>query len=203
MKILKSLVIVVAMAALAVGATNAYFSDSVTSNGNSFASGTLELNVDSGRTNVVKFNVPNMVPGNQPKGSWLVANVGSINGYLDLENVAVSDQENGCNGAEVAAGDVTCDNPGAGQGELDQLVNLRLFVDRDGDGWIGGGDTVFYNGPVSGVAGNYELNELINTGNNTTITAILDWHSTPNDNLAQGDSMTLDLTFELAQTAGQ
>ena len=203
MKILKSLVIVLAMATLAVGATNAYFSDSVTSNGNSFASGTLELNVDGGHTNVVKFNVTNMKPGNQPKGSWLVANVGSINGYLDLENIAVSNQENGCNGAEVAAGDVTCDNPGAGQGELDQVVNLRLFVDRDGDGWIGGGDTVFYNGPVGGVAGNYELNEPINAGNNTTITAILDWWSTPNDNLAQTDSMTIDLTFELAQTTGQ
>ena len=202
-RILKSLITIAAVATIAIASTNAYFSDTETSIGNTFSAGTLDLNVDGGDTNVVKFTVDNMRPGNQPKGSWTLANVGSLNGYLDLESISLTDTENGCLNPEVTAGDVTCGAPGVGDGELGDVVNLRLFVDRNGDGWISVGDTVFYNGPASAVAGNYELNEPINAGGSTKIVAILDWWSTPSDNLAQGDSMQLDISFELAQTTGQ
>src|SRR3990167_2261904 len=84
------------VAAVAVGATVAQFSDTETSTGNTFAAGTLDLNVDGGNVNVVKFNVANMRPGNQPHGSYTLANVGSVNGYLDLEGIAVTNTENGC-----------------------------------------------------------------------------------------------------------
>jgi len=193
-----------AMAVLAIGATGALFVDSETSNGNTFTAGTLDLTIDGkNNTNVVKFNITNMHPGSQPKGSYTLANVGSLNGYLDVENIVVTDFENGCNGVETAAGDVTCGDPGSGEGELGQLVNLRLFVDRNGDGWISTGEPIFYNGPANGVAGSYDLNEPISAGSSTKIVALLDWWSLPTDNLGQGDSMTLDMTFELAQTPGQ
>lgn len=194
---------IVAVAALAAGATTAYFSDSVTSNGNSFAAGTLELNVDGAHTNVVKFNVANMRPGNQPKGSYALANVGSLTGYLDIESISITDTENGCNAPETTAGDTTCDNPGIGQGELSSLLGLTLFVDRNGDGWYSVGDSYIYNGMANAIAGSYDLNEQINAGSGTKIVAILNWWSTPGDNLAQTDSMTIDMTFELAQTTGQ
>ena len=118
LRIMKSLMVIVAVAAIAVGATGAWFSDEETSNGNSFTAGTLDLNVDGGNTNVVKFNVSNMRPGSQPTGSWILANVGSIGGYLDLENILVTSQENVCTEPEISAGDVTCGNPGIGLGEL-------------------------------------------------------------------------------------
>jgi len=202
-RIAKSLAMIATVAALAVGATGAYFSDSVTSLGNTFSSGTLELNVDGVHSNVVKFNVSNLRPGNQPKGSYTIANVGSINGYLDIEHIAITDSENGCNAAEISAGDSTCNNPGVGEGELSSLLGLTLFVDRNGDGWYSAGDSYIYNGMANGIASSYDLNEPINAGSSTKIVAILNWWPTPNDNLAQGDSMTLDLTFELAQTPGQ
>lgn len=203
LRIVKSFLTIAVVAAIAVGATGAYFSDEVTSIGNTFTAGTLELNVDGAHNNVVKFNATNMKPGSQLKGSYVVANVGSINGYLDVESIVVTDTENGCNAAESLAGDVTCDNPGVGQGELSQVVNLRLFIDRDGDGWIGAGDTVFYNGKVTDLPTSFELNELIGAGGSTKIVALLDWWSTSSDNLAQNDTMQLDMTFELAQTTGQ
>ncbi len=203
LRIIKSLVVIAAASALAVGATSAYFSDQVTSTGNTFTAGTLTLNVDGQHSNVVKFNVSNLRPGSQPKGTYTVANVGTINGYLDIENVTVTSQENGCNDAETLAGDTSCGDPGVGEGELQDVLNVRLFVDRDGDGWIGAGDTVFYNGKVKDLPGNFELDEPIAAGDSTAITAIFDWWSTPDDNLAQGDSFVLDLTFELAQTTGQ
>jgi hypothetical protein len=78
-----------------------------------------------------------------------------------------------------------------------------MFLDRDCDGWVGGGDTTFYNGFTGAVAGNYELDEPINASANTCVTVIFDWWSTADDNKAMGDDMTLDMTFELAQTTGQ
>jgi len=204
LRIIKSLIVITAVSVLAVGATSAYFSDQVTSEGNTFAAGTLVLNVDGQHSNVAKFNVANLRPGSQPKGSYTVSNVGTINGYLDIENISVTSQENACNAAETLAGDTTCGNPGVGEGELQDVLNITLFIDRDGDGWSGAGDTEFYNGKVKDLPSSFsDLNEPIAAGSSTTITAIFDWWTTGSDNLAQGDSFTLDLTFELAQTANQ
>jgi len=198
MKILKSLVIVFAMVALVAGATSAYLSDSIQVAGNSFAAGSLVLNVDGSHTAAAKFNVANMVPGNQPSGNWTIANVGSINGYLDIENVVVTNNENTRNAAEIAAGDTT-----DAVGELGDVVNISLYVDVDKDGWWSAGDISIYNGLVSAMPSHFELDRLVAAGTDTKIQARLDWWSTPNDNLAQTDSMTIDLTFELAQTTGQ
>lgn len=188
---------------VAIGATLAYFSDLETSTGNTFAAGSLDLTIDGGNVNVVKFDVSNMRPGSQPKGTYRLANVGTINGFLDIENIVLTEMENGCLDPELDAGDTTCGDPGVGEGELGQVVNLRLFVDYNCDGWISTGDKVFFNGLFSTLPGNFELNEPLNAGQEVCIVALADWWSTPLDNLAQGDSMTLDMTFELGQTTGQ
>lgn len=200
-RIAMSLMTIAAVVTLSVGATGAYFSDTETSVGNTFAAGTLDLNVDGGNTNVVKFNVSNMAPDAQPTGSWTLANVGSIGGYLDLENILVSNAENGCNEPETSAGDVTCATPGAGLGELQNVVNLRLYNDVDKDGYWSTGDVMIYDGLTGGIASSYNQNIYIPAGGSVRINAVFDWWATPSDNLAQGDSMTLDMTFELAQKA--
>jgi predicted ribosomally synthesized peptide with SipW-like signal peptide len=200
-RIIISLVLTLLVSAAAYSATMAYFSDNETSTGNTFTAGTLDLNVDGGNTNVVKFTVSNMRPGNQPKGKFTLANVGSINGYLDLESIAVIGNENTCIEPETEAGDITCGDPN--EGELDDVVNVRLFEDNDGDGWIGTGETVFYDGKVKDLPANFERNLLINAGSTKYITAIFDWWSTTDDNKAMGDDMTLDITFELAQNTTQ
>lgn len=198
LKILKSFIVIAAVASLATGATGAYFSDTEMSNDNSFTSGSLDLNVDGGNVNVVKFNVANLKPGSQPTGSWLLANVGSINGFLDIENITVTNLENVITEPESEAGDLT--DP---LGELGDVLNIRLFVDKNGDGWISTGETVFYNGKVSNLPSSFDLNEPINAGANVKVRAILDWSSSSSDNLAQTDSLDLDMSFELAQTTGQ
>lgn len=200
-RILKSLVTIAAVAVVAVGATGAYFSDTETSTGNSFTAGTLDLNVDGANTNVVKFNLSNLKPGSQPTGSYTLSNVGSINGYLDIHNIAVTDTENSCTEPEVSAGDVTCTDPGAG--ELSSVLGLTMYWDNDGDGYYSVGDVYVYNGMANGVAANYDANKQVNTGSNAKLMVVLNWWSTANDNLAQNDSMQLDMTFELAQTTAQ
>ena len=102
---------IVAVVAVVAGVTYAEFFDTETSNDNAFASGTLDLNVDGGNTNVVKFNVTNMHVGSQRVGTWRLRNVGTVNGFVDLENIVVTSQENGCNDPESEALDSTYLNP--------------------------------------------------------------------------------------------
>jgi len=192
---LLGLILVIGLVGLGVFA---YFSDTETSNGNIFTAGTLDLNIDGGNTNVVKFTVANMRPGNQPKGSYNLKNVGTINGFLDLENIVVTSAENGRLDPEIAAGDTT-----DGVGELQNVLGVYLFVDYGKDGWFSVGDKVIYNGLAKDMPSNFELNEPLAAGADINIQGIINWWSTPNDNQAQSDSMTIGITFELAQTAAQ
>ncbi|MFC1653666.1 TasA family protein [Patescibacteria group bacterium] len=201
-KIVLSLAMISLVSYAAFNATMALFSDTETSTGNTFTAGSLDLDVDGNNgTNTVKFTVSNMRPGNQPKGTYTLNNVGTLNGYLDLESISVSNNENSCLEPESDDGDVTCNSPGPGEGELQDVVNMRLFMDYGCDGWISVGDDVFYNGPTGSVAGSYDLDELITAGGNTCMVALFDWWNTADDNKAMGDDMTLDMTFELLQTA--
>ncbi len=194
-KILAS-VLVIGMLALAIGwGTYAYFSDTEKSSGNVFTAGSLDLKLDGGDVNVVKFNVANMRPGNQPKGTFNLTNAGSITGYLDLVNINVTDFENVRIEPEIEAGDTSDD-----VGELSSVVNLRLFVDYGKDGWISTGDNVFFNGKVNTLPSSFDLNETINAGESLHIVALFDWWSTAIDDQAQTDSFVLDIGFKLSQT---
>jgi predicted ribosomally synthesized peptide with SipW-like signal peptide len=87
-KILKSLVTIVAVAAIATGATGAYFSSSVDSPGNTFATGTMNINVNGqAPTATAVFNASDLAPGNViPGQAFVVNNTGSLSGnHLDLE----------------------------------------------------------------------------------------------------------------------
>ena len=194
--ILASLAVIAAL--VGIGAF-AWFSDVETSNDNSFTAGSLDLVLDGNNgTNVVKWTVGPMRPGNQPKGTFKLENKGTLTGYLDLENITVTSAENEIIEPEANAGDVTDTI-----GELQDVLNLRLFYDADCDGWIGTGETVFFNDKVGTIAASYDQNIPISAGGYTCITGIYDWWSTPDDNKAMTDAFELDITFELGQTTGQ
>jgi len=202
--ILRSALIVLAIAAAVSGATTAYFSDSETSHNNTFTAGTLDLAVDGENPLAhAKFAVTNMHPGESTQGIYRLTNTGSIDGYVDIASLTVTSQENGCNEPETTAGDATCGTPGAGEGELAQFVQVQLFEDAGCDGAVSSGDTVFYSGLVKDVPSSFELNTALAAGGALCISARFDWPSTAQDNLAQGDGMQLDLAFELAQTTAQ
>lgn len=178
--------------------SGAWFSDTETSAGNSFTAGTLDLLIDGGDANVVKFTLTNLRPGNQPTGSFTLKNNGSIDGYLDIKPILLQSHENGITEPELQAGDNT-DN----KGELEDVLHLTLYFDRDGDGYWSTGDTLIYSGMPGAMPNSFELNELLKAGASIKIMAVFDWWSTDMDNQAQGDSFTLDLTCQLGQTAGQ
>jgi predicted ribosomally synthesized peptide with SipW-like signal peptide len=202
-KILLSLATISLVSVVAIGATRAYFSDTETSTGNSFTAGTLDLNLDGGNINVVKFTVSNKAPGDSGTGYWAVYNAGSIAGYLDLEGKTVTNLENGCNEPE-STSDATCDNPGSGQGELGASMNVDLFIDNDHDGVLegGDGDTSLYSGTLDGLAGATVAD--IALASLMTKYISLNWSiPTSVGNIIQSDSVQLDMTFELGQTTGQ
>lgn len=195
-KIIFSFLIIFIFIGLVSGVTFAYFSDTVTSTGNTFNTGTLDLNLDSDNTNVVKFEVADIKPGDSETRTWEVANVGNINGYLDLHNI-IQTHDSGVTTEQ----ELTIEDPDVGT--LGSLLNVQLFVDVNDNGLFDGSDAIIYAGSMEGLLTDYNLNLQLDAGTSNYLTMIVNWPSGENDNAGQGDVAQLDMVFELGQTATQ
>ncbi len=104
-KIIFSLGIIGIVSAIVIGGTIAYFSDTETSSGNTFITGTLDLKVDDNDDpNVVHVTLSNMKPGDDSGYyKWVLKNVGSLPGILSVTFGTMNDQENGINTPESIA----------------------------------------------------------------------------------------------------
>ena len=202
-KILSSTIIILILSTLTISATRAYFSDSETSVNNVISAGTLDLNLDGGNTNIVKFNSVAILPDQTVKGTWTVHNSGSTDGYLDLHNITKSSDENGCIDSEQAAGDRSCGNPGAGGGELLDLLSAKIFVDTNHNNVYDDGETVIYDGSFKNLDNDYDVNLPLNAGETKYIAMNISWPHSTNDDQGQGDTLNFGMIFELGQTTGQ
>jgi len=202
-KILISLMAIALVVGLVGAGTVAYFSDTETSTGNTFTAGTLDLNLDGGNANVVKFTVADVKPGDSGGGTWTVANVGSILGYLDLESISFSETIGVTTDAELADEPTSADTT-----QLGNYLLAHLYIDADNSGTFTTGDTDIFGtaaapAAINTIAANYELNLALAASNGTNYIR-LDWNvPSATDNRIQGDTVTLNITFELAQTTGQ
>jgi spore coat-associated protein N len=183
---------------LAIGATTAYFSDSEVSSNNTFAAGTLDLNLNGGDSDVAVFNVQNMIPGHtQPHGLFKLKNVGTMPGKVKITSFTLRDYENGVTDPEATAGDTTT---GTLEGELSQRLNVRIWIDTDHNGWISTGEVVLYNGKISNLpTSGLDLNKTLAANEEIDLKFLVDWWVSPDDNLAQGDSLEMDIEFTLSQ----
>lgn len=94
-RIILSLALIGVVSAVAVGATRAYFSDTVTISGNTFTAGTLDLKIDtdtssSGYNWEDSLTLPasyfdSLVPGFSDKQIIDIKNVGGINSYATIK----------------------------------------------------------------------------------------------------------------------
>lgn len=193
-KLLFSFLVLGITSVLAIGATTAYFSDTEISTGNTFTAGTLDLKLDGGDENVVKFNLDNIRPGNQPQGTYTLKNAGSITGNLTISGITIADNENILSEPEKEAGD-TSDTIG----ELSQVVNLRIYLDLDKNGSYSTGDIMLFNNKVSNLPSSIDTGLTLAADEDVNVKFLFDWWNTPIDNQAQGDSMMLDLEFMLKQ----
>lgn len=199
-RILVSFMAIALVSALIGGGIYAYFSDIETSTGNVFTAGTLDLNLDGGNINVVKFTVDDVKPGASGGGTWTVANVGNMDGYLDLESIGVSEAIGTTTDPELA------DEGGPDTTQLGNYLMAHMFIDTNNNGSWDSGETDIFgsNGSplaINTIAGNYALDlSLVATVGTNYITLL--WSvGTSVDNRIQGDSVTLDITFELQQRA--
>jgi len=123
-KILISLSVIGAVAAIVVGGTWAYFTDTDSSTGNTFTTGNMEIFADEngiygdiGTGNGLPFNVSNMSPGN----SWGPNYAGVANkGTLPFKWTFSLNK--------------TSDTPGTGGGNLYNVLKVKIEAAMDGTG---------------------------------------------------------------------
>lgn len=141
-KILTSVLVITLVAILGIGATIAIYSETETTEGNTFTAGILDLTVD-GEDDPISFtfSADGMVPGQTYSGGCVdLANVGSIDGKLTVKVSNPVSNENGVIEPESSDGDSvstevdpTGYDANGGYGELWDQLTTRLFID-DGAG---------------------------------------------------------------------
>lgn len=156
------------------------------------------MNLDGANTNIVKFSLTNLVPGNSGTGYWTIKNVGNVNGYLDLESKTVVNDDNNCNEPENLV-DSSC---GAGQGELGANTTVVLFVDDNHNGVVDSGDAPLFTGTLDGLVAATVADIPLNANAEKYVSMNWTIPSTV-ENIIQSDSATFSATFELGQTTGQ
>lgn len=205
-RILISLSIIAAVAAIVVGGTIAFFSDTETSINNSFGAGTLNLNLtdandDDTESETQTWELANVAPGASGGATLTVRNTGSIAGFLDLSSVVVTNAENfdaATNEAEVAD-DIDTSNASGG-GEMGANLLVTVFFDANNNTALDGGETSIYVGNLNGFAtiGLYDLNYSLPAVGTTYIR--INWSlPTSTNNAVQGDSTTESFVVELDQ----
>lgn len=177
-KILLSALSVGVIALVAIVATQAFFSDSETSVGNTFVAGDIDLQIDN-----TSYALDCNIPGSQTCTGALVASqnttwelrdltverffdfvdlkpgdygedtisvrVGSNDAWMCAAARLTDDSDQTCTEPE-DADDPNCAEPGPGLGELDEGLNFAFWID-DGDNVFEVGEETFLDGPLSGL----------------------------------------------------
>ena len=182
MKILKSLVVIGAVAALTVGATGAVFTSQATVAGNTFSTGILEIRVNGGHS-TAGFSYPNAAPGGIATKTFTLMNY---------------DQPRFAGPSTLAAKEII---PAAvmtsGDAILYNALQVRLYANAGWSGCSNPGTNPFvpgkgctvYNGPLSGLTGTAAQDILHATY----------WGSQAE--LAAGNSLTMLMEVELPVSA--
>lgn len=202
-QILLSVMVIGVVAVTTFQATKAYFTDSAKSLGSNFTVGTLDLSVGGANgTNIEPFIINNIGADNTSLSgakTWTITNNGTLPGrlYFKLENI--QNKENGCNTPEAKV-DVTCDDPGVGQGELGKLITTKIYLN---DQLVTTTNLADGAGTAIVEAWN-RLSPTILTANQTT-NVKLEWSMAPEGygNEIQSDSLGFDVGFDLVQASAQ
>jgi hypothetical protein len=178
----------------------AYFSDTGTSTGNTFTSGTLDLKVSNQDDPlVIHITRTDLKPypawSHSFGGQWVLKNAGSINGKFSMKIMNIKNYENSCLDMETDAGDTTC-GAGNDQGELGQLMFAKWS--RNQAPWGGWGAKMT---PLNSAEGVIVTGDTLTPGQTMNVYLDLEWdtHSGNQDNLGQGDGLEFDIVFYFDQ----
>lgn len=205
-KILISLSVIAVAAAIAIGGTVAYFSDTETVSVGDINAGNLNLQVGDVDPCIEHVTIPDIAPGWGKRLAWKLTNTGSLDGELSVEIGPITNKENGQNEPEAAVDP----SPGDLEGELgDEIIVgkvgmldplVRLYG-RRADGteykysWKDDlnelGERTLY-APIGSSRG------ILNPGESETVYLDLRLESTVG-NWVQSDSVEFDIVFHLEQ----
>jgi len=211
-KVLIALMAVLITVALAGIGTYAYFSDTETSNGNTFAAGTLDLTVDDqDDPDVVSLTIEDIEPGWSERYSWILKNVGTIAGQPSLEFSAITNNENTVTEPE----DGAAGENGGEPGELGDVLRMNIYWRQGSGSWnyISSvtycGDAILNTyagktvglGLLSGCRTDVKL-PVLNSNDEVEVQIRPFWHNPggSNHNQTQSDSVEFDITFHLDQS---
>lgn len=129
-KIVLSLSIVAAAAAIVIGGTTAYFSDTETSTGNTFTAGILDLiiDIDGVEYNPLNgpiFSYPDIKPGDNGEETVSLHVQNNACGFVEFN--LTEDKDNSCTEPEIGA-EPNC-NP-TDPGELNDNLEFTLWLDQ-------------------------------------------------------------------------
>jgi len=153
------------------------------------------------------IEVANIKPGDSDIGIIRLKNIGTITGEIDALIINITqDNENNCNTPE-ALEDPTCADPGADAGELDDYLNIVLWVDSNDDDILSTSTEIFFISPAQSLSA---LNGVtlfpsspINLSAEESADIKLKWQADPDHlsgNLLQSDDTAFTITFNFIQT---
>lgn len=169
-KILGSILTLGVVAAVAVVATNAFFTDEEKSTGNTFVAGDLDLTIDNTSylngvlnegtswkigdlTNQLFFNFKDLKPGDEGEDtiSFHVTN----NSWLCAEATLTANDDVTCEPNEISGGDPNCDDQVSDTGDLAGQLNFIFWADD--------GDNVLETDEVSGIFNQGNAADVLDT----------------------------------------
>jgi len=204
-RILISLSIIGAAAAIAIGATTAFFSDTETSTGNTFTAGSVDLKIYANGNELVGSapiftggQLADIKPGD--KGGVLVKLVSDNNDACGYANITLdTDTDNGCNEPEIAAEGATC---GTDDGELNDNMNFTLWYDTNGNGIQDAGENDIITAKFVSGMGPISIGELPGGADGKQIGIKWDLPSTVGNDV-QTDSFSGTFTVNITQKRNQ
>ncbi len=204
-RIINALSIIAIIAGVVLGTTGAYFSDTEISPTNVFAAGTLELSTD-GEYTTMPIEVANTKPGDSDIGVIRLKNIGTITGKIEAAIInKTQDNENDCNTPE-ALDDITCADPGTGEGELDDYLEIILWIDSNNDNLLSTSTEIYFIAPAQNLSAIdniiFSPSSQLNLTAEESADIKLKWQADPNhlsDNLFQGDDTAFTITFNFIQ----
>jgi predicted ribosomally synthesized peptide with SipW-like signal peptide len=185
-KILISLSVILAAAAIIAGGTYAYFSDTETSIGNTFSAGTLNLTIDGLNSPLPHFTLNNVKPGDSGNYEVKFKNEGTIAGaHFFIKVLNLTDSE-GLNPESE-----TGDKSESGPGELSSNVQITVTD----------GTTSYFSGTLKALSllsNGVEIAGGLAADSEKEITLSA---SIPGEagNDIQGDTLSFDISAELTQ----
>jgi len=221
-RILLSLLTIITVGTLAtVATTQALFSDTETSEGNTFAAGKLDLELGEGTP--LPFSLADLAPGDSGTGKVTLTNVaGSLDGDLDVKISNFIQYENGIIEPELNPGYGTADyENGPNAGELNFFLQIATYIDVNQNGVFDAGDIqLTYNGQQAVYPGfwggtfNYHpissnlvgWNDIMTMTDGQSVDLVVMWQFptvSTDPNYSQNISMTDGLSFDVLTSLEQ